>query len=159
MTEQPCTPSAFWWNPLHAIRGGRRGSRRDEAGNTQPTYDFCYLDGAHDWNIDGLAVILVERLLRPGAWLLLDDLDWTYESSASPTPEGFSEEERTVPHVGAVFDVVIRGHPSFGDLRIEDGVWGWAPKAGSPGGTSLLGRRLKLAYRRLARLRASGAGA
>ena len=30
-----------------------------------PVYDFCYLDGAHDFTIDGMAVYLVEKLLRP----------------------------------------------------------------------------------------------
>jgi predicted O-methyltransferase YrrM len=103
-------------------------ARTDGSGTTRPAYDFCYLDGAHEWHIDGLAVVLVERLLRPGAWLLLDDLDWTFDSSASPTPDRLSAEERAVPHVRAVFDVVIRGHPNFDSLRIEDGRWGWARK-------------------------------
>jgi predicted O-methyltransferase YrrM len=118
--------SYTWWLKQQIEELADRGS------NGSPAYDFCYLDGAHDWNIDGLAVVLVERLLRPGAWLLLDDLDWTYASSASPTPDGLSEDERTSPHIRAVFDVVIRGHPSFDRLRIEDGVWGWARKRGSP---------------------------
>lgn len=120
--------SSYTWWLKQQIEG-----LTDRAGNAQPTYDFCYLDGAHDWNIDGLAVVLVERLLRPGAWLLLDDLDWTYASSASPTPDGLSDEEQSVPHIRAVFDVVIRGHPNFDRLRIEDGVWGWARKRSSPG--------------------------
>jgi predicted O-methyltransferase YrrM len=120
--------SSYTWWLKQQIEG-----TTDGAGDAQPAYDFCYLDGAHDWNIDGLAVVLVERLLRPGAWLLLDDLDWTYESSESPTPDGLSDEERSAPHVRAVFDVVVRGHPNFDRLRIEDGVWGWARKRSPPG--------------------------
>jgi len=46
----------------------------DEAGNCEPLYDFCYLDAAKNWTIDGLAIFLIEKLLKPGAWLLLDDL-------------------------------------------------------------------------------------
>ena len=53
-------------------------ARSDRAGNVEPLYDFVYLDGAKNWTIDGLAVVLVEKLLRPGGWLLMDDLDWTY---------------------------------------------------------------------------------
>src|SRR5438876_3799024 len=33
----------------------------DPEGNVTPLYDFCYLDGAHDFTIDGLAVVLVEK--------------------------------------------------------------------------------------------------
>ena len=47
-------------------------------GNGAPRFDLVYLDGAKNWTIDGLAVVLAERLLRPGGWLLMDDLHWTY---------------------------------------------------------------------------------
>src|SRR4051794_9957853 len=66
-------PSYDWWL-AEQVR-----ARSDAAGNCEGAYDFCYLDGAHDLHVDGVAVILVERLLRDGCWLLLDDLDWTYE--------------------------------------------------------------------------------
>src|SRR5204863_8898813 len=44
--------------------------RSDGAGNCEPIFDFCYLDGAHNWTIDGLAVFLVEKLLKPQGWAL-----------------------------------------------------------------------------------------
>ena len=53
-------------------------ARSDRSGNVASLYDFVYLDGAKNWTIDGLAVILIEKLLRPGGWLLMDDLEWTY---------------------------------------------------------------------------------
>src|SRR6478735_9061094 len=46
-----------------------------------PRFDFCYLDGAHDWFVDGFAFFLVDKLLRPGGWIIFDDLDWTYGQS------------------------------------------------------------------------------
>src|SRR5207237_7710562 len=46
-------------------------ARSEAAGNCEPVYDLCYLDGAHNFTIDGLAVVLIEKLLRPGAWLVL----------------------------------------------------------------------------------------
>jgi predicted O-methyltransferase YrrM len=112
--------SYAWWLKEQIER------RTDARGRTRPAYDFCYLDGAHDWHIDGLAVVLLARLLRPGAWLLLDDLDWTYAASASPSPPGLSDAERRTPHVRSVFEVVVGGHPAFHRLRVEDGRWGWA---------------------------------
>src|ERR1039458_5634255 len=53
----------------------------DDAGNCCPRFDFCYLDGSKNWNLDGLAVVLIEKLLRSDGWLLMDDLEWTYDSN------------------------------------------------------------------------------
>ena len=30
-------------------------------GAIEPIYDFCFLDGAHSWEVDGFALLLVER--------------------------------------------------------------------------------------------------
>jgi predicted O-methyltransferase YrrM len=110
-------------------------ARADRAGNVEPLYDFVYLDGAKNWTIDGLAVVLVEKLLRPGGWLLLDDLDWTYaqdpgrEATDGVAHRELSERERTEPHLRAVFDLIVAQHPSFTDIRVQDEWWGWARKA------------------------------
>jgi predicted O-methyltransferase YrrM len=107
----------------------------DEAGNCEPLYDFCYLDAAKNWTIDGLAVFLIEKLLRPGAWLLLDDLEWSYAASPGRAPEPFplSDSERREPNLRAVFDLLVRQHPNFTEFRVQDGNWGWAHKSpGSP---------------------------
>ena len=99
-----------------------------------PQYDFVYLDGAKNWTIDGLAVILIEKLLRPGGWLLMDDLEWTYaqdpgrEATDGIVHRELSEPERTQPHLRAVFDLIVAQHPSFTELRREDEWWGWARK-------------------------------
>ncbi len=114
-------------------------ARSDGAGNVEPRYDFVYLDGAKHWTIDGLAVVLVEKLLRPGGWLLMDDLPWTYaQDPAREATDGIvhrelSERERTEPHLRAVFDLIVAQHPSFTELKIQDEWWGWARKApGAP---------------------------
>jgi len=105
----------------------------DEQGNCKPMYDFCYLDGAHNFTIDGLAVVLVEKLLRPGGWLLLDDLRWTYEHGSAGPNQGardllLSKSEIQEAHMQAVFNIVVRTHPSFTLTRIENDEWGWAKK-------------------------------
>ena len=107
----------------------------DAHGNVTPRFDFVYLDGAKNWTIDGLAVVLVEKLLRPGGWLLMDDLDWTYaDDPGRAATDGvanrdLSEPERTEPHLRAVFDLIVAQHPSFTELRVQDEWWGWARKA------------------------------
>ena len=111
----------------------------DDAGNCVPRYDFCYLDGSKNWNVDGLAVVLIEKLLRPEGWLLMDDLEWTYENNPWIAPGGdghplgpLSESERTEPHLQAVFELIVKQHPSFNRFIREDAWYGWAQKrAGS----------------------------
>jgi predicted O-methyltransferase YrrM len=114
----------------------RLAERTDAAGNVEPLYDFCYLDGSKNFNIDGLAVVLIERLLRPGGWLLMDDLGWTYEDNRyiRPAEDGrplgpLSQSELTEPHLRAVFDLVVRGLPGFTQFRIADEWFGWAQKS------------------------------
>src|SRR5436305_7709258 len=111
----------------------------DDAGNCVPVYDFCYLDGAKNFNVDGLAVVLIEKLLRPGGWLLMDDLEWTYEHNPWIVPSGdgnplgpLSESERTEPHLRAAFELIAKQPPSFTRLQREDEWYGWAQKL--PGG-------------------------
>lgn len=108
----------------------------DADGNAEPYLDFCYLDGCKNFSVDGLAVVLIERLLRPGGWLLMDDLEWTYESNPWVAPVGdgrpfgpLSEAERTQPHLLAVFELVVRQLPSFTEVLREDAWYGWAHKA------------------------------
>jgi predicted O-methyltransferase YrrM len=103
--------------------------RSDAAGNCEPLYDFCYLDGAHDWHIDGLAVMLVEKLLKPEGWLLLDDIDWHIPPDTRQIELRLSEPERVAPPMKVVWDLLVRQHPSFTTFRLEDAIWGWARKA------------------------------
>ena len=110
-------------------------ARSDAAGNVEPCFDFVYLDGAKHWTIDGLAVVLVEKLLRPGGWLLMDDLDWRYaddpgrDATDGIVHRSLSEGELREPHLRAVFDLIVAQHPSFTELRVQDEYWGWARKA------------------------------
>jgi predicted O-methyltransferase YrrM len=107
---------------------------KEEIERGEPRFDFVYLDGAKNWTIDGLAVLLIEKVLRPGGWLLMDDLGWTYASkrldtiSDGVTIRGLSEEERAEPHLRAVFRLLVEPHPSFVEMKIEDDWWGWARK-------------------------------
>ena len=80
-------------------------------------------------------MVLIERLLRPGGCLLMDDLDWTYERNRWLLPTGdrkplgpLSEAELTQPQLRPVFDLVVRTHPSFTRCVVEDDWYGWAHK-------------------------------
>jgi hypothetical protein len=64
----------------------------------------------------------------------MDDLDWTFSSVEGDsigiiTVARMSERERESPHIRAVFDLIVKQHPSFTTMRVQDGWWGWAQKA------------------------------
>lgn len=100
----------------------------------QPRFDFAYIDGGHTWDATGFGFLLVDKLLVPGGWMLFDDLDWTIASSPSVAESRWarkvSEEERTTAQVRKVFELLVRTHPHYGELR-EKGGWGWARKSPS----------------------------
>jgi predicted O-methyltransferase YrrM len=105
--------------------------QQTRSNSTIPLFDFCFIDGAHAWEPDGLAFFLVETLLAPGGWILFDDLDWTYAQS-----EGLRDTElvhamphdyKTTPQIERVFSLLVMQHPSFENFRRE-GRWGWAQK-------------------------------
>lgn len=108
-------------------------SRSNDAGFCEPLYDLCYLDGAHEWMIDGLAVVLVEKLLRADGWLILDDLTWL-PTQSSADALGYSEAERSEPHMKAIFELIIKQSPNFTQFRLEPDLdWAWAcKKPGQP---------------------------
>jgi predicted O-methyltransferase YrrM len=119
-----------WWLMEQVAAG------RDETDRSR--YDFVYLDGAKWLALDAAAVIFIEQLLRPGGWLLMDDLDWTYEEHPELKPlvsypdteitYSLSDAEAKMPHLRAVFDLVVKKLPSFTQFVEQDGQWGWAQK-------------------------------
>ncbi len=94
-----------------------------------PQFDFVFLDAGHTWDVTGFAFFLVDRMLKPGGWMLFDDLNWSI--AKSPSLSGgqwarYSEEEREAEQVRMVVDTLVQG-----DGRYEthyDGNWGWAQK-------------------------------
>jgi predicted O-methyltransferase YrrM len=93
-------------------------------GACEPCYDFCFLDGAHTWDVDGFTFYLVDKLLRPGSWILFDDLGWKLDERWPDVPE----HQRQFAQVREVFDILVGTDPAYRELR-SDGEWGWARKA------------------------------
>jgi predicted O-methyltransferase YrrM len=101
-------------------------------GACEPCLDFCFLDGAHEWGHDALAVYLAGKLLRPGSWLVMDDLDLR-PRGGHPAWETvfahFTEAELDTYHVARVYNLILRQHPDFGEFALSDGGrTGWARK-------------------------------
>jgi hypothetical protein len=89
------------------------------------------LDGAHTWDTDGFAFFLVEKVLKPGGWILFDDLRWTYSSSPAlkdrPSVRDMNPEARDHPQMSAVWEQLVLPHTSFGNFSADEN-WGWAQK-------------------------------
>lgn len=97
-------------------------------------FDFCLLDGAHEWQPDALAVFLAVKLLKPGGWIVLDDVNFRLRSMEHwKTSHGhLTDRELDTCQIGMVYDLVVRQHPELDSFRLsQEGRLGWARKARS----------------------------
>jgi len=104
----------------------------DNSGYCKPLFDFCLLDGSHEWTQDALAFLLIAKLLKPGGWIAFDDINFCF--NMMPNVEQtqyakYSDKERETFQLKMVYDLVVRPHPDFRDFKITDeGRIGWARK-------------------------------
>lgn len=129
------TPRSYTAELMSLIQANTNGDR------CNPQFDLCFVDGAHNWDTDGFAFFLVEKLLRPGGWLVFDDLDWSYATSLHLSPVDaevaslMSAEEQSARQVRDVFELLVRQHPGFDVVR-QFRFHGWARKSGPQDSTS-----------------------
>lgn len=116
-----------WYEPTSYLWRLMKMLEEDPA----PRFDFCYLDGAHDWFTDGFAFFLVDKLLKPGGMIILDDLDWTLDESPAmkntPQVKNMPLEEKRTPQVRKVYELLVKTHPGYGDY-LEKDRWAYARK-------------------------------
>jgi predicted O-methyltransferase YrrM len=98
-----------------------------------PCFDFCYFDAGHSWDVTGYAFFLVDRLLKPGGWVVFDDLDWTYEGMIKPGQPiqdflaRMPEDERRTAQVRKVWDLLVCRSTGYEGHEVI-GKWGLARK-------------------------------
>ena len=83
--------------------------------NTEPIYDYVFLDGAHTWPVDALTTFHADRLLKVKGYLDFDDYNWTLGESSFLNPKVFrltdklyTSEQITAKQVKMVVDLIIR---------------------------------------------------
>lgn len=108
-------------------------AQTNKDGNCTPLYDFCFIDGAKNWTIDGLAFFLVDKLMQTEGWILFDDLNWSYLVAGHDSSDGIeaatlSTDERAEPHVDRIFKLLVMQHPHYSNFKITDSTWAWAQK-------------------------------
>jgi predicted O-methyltransferase YrrM len=104
-------------------------------GVCEPDFDMCFIDGPKDWTIDGAAFFMVDKLMKEGGWILFDDYDWKHESHSPNRQNDYNgkipDDERTQPHVEAIFRLLVMQHPDYGEFQIDGNRWAWAQKVHS----------------------------
>lgn len=96
----------------------------------RPMFDLCYFDGGHTWDNTGYGFTLVDMVLRPGGWIIFDDMNWTIDDSIRKGDEGrlarysaYSDDEKSDKAVRRVFNTLV---PHFGYVnRYEAKQHGW----------------------------------
>lgn len=101
-------------------------------------YDLCVIDGSKNWTIDGAAFFFVDKLLKKNSWIIFDDYDWTYEQADTKrnSTDGIShrllsKDERETPQIKEVFNLLVKQHPSYSNLKLLNGRWAVAQKTES----------------------------
>ena len=101
--------------------------------NNHPLFDFCYIDGGHTWDDTGFAFFLVDKLLKPGGWIVFDDINYNFANSIKSkekTPDWMkkmTKEELETKQVRKVWELLVKKHPNYKNFK-EDGDWGFAQK-------------------------------
>jgi len=119
-------PLGYNWWLADRIREQSQGNRA-----CTPIYDLVFVDGAHEWEPDALASLLAVKLLKPGGWLVLDDLNFNLRMipNWNETHGHLSDRELDAFQIDMVWSLVIGQHPDLFDFQIsQHGRIGWARK-------------------------------
>lgn len=133
---------SYTWEMAKMIRSAPR-----------PQFDLCYFDGGHTWDGTGFGFVLVDLLLRPGGWILFDDIPWTMAKAMQQRNRvprhwrNFSPDEQAEPAVKLVFDLLVPHLGYTNQAVINRGQWGLARKP--PGGEPARSAALPASLRRL----------
>lgn len=92
----------------------------------EPVFDVVYLDGAHTFFHDGLAVCLLKKMIKNEGFLVLDDIKWTFSKSPTCNPavnpnilNCYTEEQIECAQVAIVADVFLENDSGW--LRMDCG--------------------------------------
>ena len=118
--------------PVYSYRSFTWELRTLLAQSPRPRFDFCYIDGAHTWDGTGFSFLLVDLLLKPGGWVIFDDLEWSIATSRAAMKNmerysAYSEEEKQAKQVREVWRLLVpaRGYQMYEEERFR---WGIARK-------------------------------
>ncbi len=92
--------------------------------HSEPIFDYVYLDGAHTWNVDALAFLLIDRLLKVGGYLDFDDYHWSLARSPTMNPKAFpmtkqlfTNDQIRESHVRLIVDLLVKRDPRYVEVK------------------------------------------
>ena len=90
--------------------------------NRDGIFDVAYLDGAHDFARDGLAVCLLKKLVKPTGFLVLDDVMSRLTTWASPNyiDINFTREQAEDQQILRAQNIFLIGDSNFEQLTEPD---------------------------------------
>lgn len=95
----------------------------DQALQAGVELDVAFLDGAHTFHHDALAFFLIDRMLKPGGYILFDDYNWSHATSPSMKPavfpkilDQYTEEQIQDSQVKRVVDHLVKTHPNYEEV-------------------------------------------
>ncbi len=100
----------------------------------RPQFDLCYLDGGHTWDVTGYGFVLVDMLLKPGGWIIFDDLEWTISRSLRGKPisespwKRYSQDEQDAKGVRMVWEMIVPHLGYVNKFEEPSFAWGIAQK-------------------------------
>ena len=91
---------------------------RNQSGNDIGIWDLIYLDGAHNYLVDGMATVYLKELLKVNGIIIFDDMQWSFSVSSNKknNKKNFTDEQIKTPHVSLVVDTLIRSDKRFEEL-------------------------------------------
>ena len=107
---------SYNWNLSNMIF---RMRERGEAG----MFDAVFLDGAHTFLHDGLAVCLLKELIKDGGFLLLDDIFWNFNScewGLNVGAERLTAEQMADCQILRVRKLFLDNDPNFEEISSPD---------------------------------------
>ena len=125
-------PNSYTWFLKKKI------ASQSTSGNCEPCCDFCFIDGAKNWTMDGLAFFLVDKLLKENGWILFDDYNFTYDKYMKRrevldgiTLRELGPDQLAEPQIEQIFKLLVRQHPGYSNFIVQSNCWAWAQKTAS----------------------------
>ncbi len=89
----------------------------NQSGNQNGIWDLIYLDGSHNYLVDGMATIYLKQLLKVNGIIIFDDMKWTLSvSSNKKTNKFYTDEQIKTPHVSLIVNTLLRTDKRFEEL-------------------------------------------
>lgn len=101
--------------------------KRHQSQQTMQIYDLVYLDGAHTFHIDAPACVTLKEMMRPGGYIVFDDIYWSFRNNPTYNPDThpdlldlYSEPQLSRPHIEMIVDLFMRTDERYSQVFLTE---------------------------------------